>query len=86
MPCCQILYIAPDENGGGGNVPGKYFFLISPQKHRLWVLIRSALLNTHIICFNCKIRKILTLVLLNQICPDFANSVDPDQLDSEEAN
>ena len=29
---------------------------------------------------------LLTLVLLNQICPAFANSVDPDQLASEEAN
>ena len=28
----------------------------------------------------------LTLVLLNPICPAFANSVDPDQLASEEAN
>ena len=28
----------------------------------------------------------LTLVLLNRICPAFANSVDPDQLASEEAN
>ena len=29
---------------------------------------------------------ILTLVLLNPDMPDFANSVDPDQLASEEAN
>ena len=29
---------------------------------------------------------ILTFVLLNQICPAFANSVDLDQLVSEEAN
>ena len=29
---------------------------------------------------------ILTLVLLNPIYPAFANSVDPDQLASEEAN
>ena len=28
----------------------------------------------------------LTLVLLNPICPALANSVDPDQLASEEAN
>ena len=28
----------------------------------------------------------LTLVLLNRICPAFANSVDPDQLASEGAN
>ena len=28
----------------------------------------------------------LTLVLLNPDCPAFANSVDPDQLASEEAN
>ena len=31
-------------------------------------------------------RSILTLVLLNQDMPYFANSVDPDQFDSEEAN
>ena len=30
--------------------------------------------------------EMLTLILLNQTCPTFANSVDPDQLDSEEAN
>ena len=30
--------------------------------------------------------KSLTLVLLNLDCPAFANSVDPDQLASEEAN
>ena len=29
---------------------------------------------------------LLTLVLLNPICPPFANSVDPDQLASSEAN
>ena len=28
----------------------------------------------------------LTLLLLNMSCPVLANSVDPDQLDSEEAN
>ena len=33
------------------------------------------------------VANILTLVLLNpDICPAFANSVDPDQLASEEAN
>ena len=30
--------------------------------------------------------RLLTLVLLNRIYPTFANSVDPDQLASEEAN
>ena len=37
-------------------------------------------------CFHEEIRKILTLVLLNPDIPSFANSVDPDQLASEEAN
>ena len=31
-------------------------------------------------------RNILTLLLLNSTCPVLANSVDPDQLASEEAN
>ena len=31
------------------------------------------------------ISKVLTLLLLNTTCPDLANSVDPDQLASEEA-
>ena len=34
----------------------------------------------------CNITCMLTLVLLNRICPAFANSVDPGQLASEEAN
>ena len=32
------------------------------------------------------VHTILTLLLLNKICPILANSVDPDQLASEEAN
>ena len=35
---------------------------------------------------NCYRLKNLTLVLLNPDIPAFANSVDPDQLASEEAN
>ena len=38
-----------------------------------------------IICF-IRIASILTLLLLNTTCPVLANSVDPDQLASEEAN
>ena len=38
-------------------------------------------------CFFEKVRKLyLTLVLLNPICPAFANSIDLDQLASEEVN
>ena len=39
-------------------------------------------------CFNLFVifYHFLTLVLLNRIYPAFANSVDPDQLASEEAN
>ena len=33
-----------------------------------------------------KIRQFLLLLLLNMTCPVLANSVDPDQLASEEAN
>ena len=36
--------------------------------------------------FGDNSRKLLTLVLLNLDMPRFANSVDPDQLASEEAN
>ena len=36
--------------------------------------------------FEYKFRKFLTLLLLNTICPVLANSVDPDQFASEEAN
>ena len=54
-------------------------------------------MSTHNICFCGEIRKILseyprlsvamlTLVLLNPDISCFANSVDPDQLASEEAN
>ena len=35
---------------------------------------------------SCSVAEILTLVLLNLMYPAFANSVDPDQLASEEAN
>ena len=40
------------------------------------------------IIFNQFIQKgtVLTLLLLNMSCPVWANSVDPDQLASEEAN
>ena len=41
---------------------------------------------THEISFRGEIRKLLTLVLLNPDISCFANSVDPDQLASEEAN
>ena len=39
----------------------------------------------HLLNFSCKGKR-LTLVLLNPDIPCFANSVDPDQLASEEAN
>ena len=35
---------------------------------------------------NINTAKMLTLLLLNTTCPILANSVDPDQLASEEAN
>ena len=35
---------------------------------------------------NCKKKQNLILLLLNMTCPVLANSVDPDQLASEEAN
>ena len=48
-----------------GLVKGGYLvniFLISPRKHMLWVLIRSAsealLMSTNNICFHGEIRKI----------------------------
>ena len=38
------------------------------------------------LALNKMLDQYLTLVLLNPIYPDIANSVDPDQLASEEAN
>ena len=51
-------------------IQNEYFFLFL-HENILLVLNRSAL---------------LTLLLLNMTCPVLANSVDPDQLASEEAN
>ena len=39
-------------------------------------------MSTHTVCFRGEIRK----SCWTRICPAFANSVDPDQLASEEAN
>ena len=56
----NILYRSTDK-GYKANI-----FLISPRKHILWVLIRSALallMSTHNICFCGEIRKISVLLL-----------------------
>ena len=37
-------------------------FLISAQKHRSWVHLRTASVSTHHLCFRAKIRKIYTPV------------------------
>ena len=68
-----ILYffIAPDKRGYPQNsfflfLRKNMFFFISPQKHMLWVLIRSTskkhllevlLMSTHNICFLGEIKK-----------------------------
>ena len=44
------------------------------------------LLSTLNVCFCGDLRKALILLLLSMTCPVLANSVDPDQLASEEAN
>ena len=68
-----ILY---SENALAYIAPVKiFFFLISPRKHMLLALIKKRLAEAH-----------LTLLLLNTSYPVLANSVDPDQLASEEAN
>ena len=51
--------------------------------HQKW-LGDVVLMCTHNIPFNGEIT--VAFVLLNLICPAFTNSVDPDQLASEEAN
>ena len=40
--------------------------------------------NQNVVSCNCD--SLLTLLLLNTTCPVLANSVDPDQMASEEAN
>ena len=66
-------------------VSDKFSFFISLCKNvyvlgtYCWkLLIKMVLINTFII--------FLTLLLLNMTCPVLANSVDPDQLDSEDAH
>ena len=55
-----------------------YLVNISPQKHKLGTHLKR--LDGYVPDFK------LTLVLLNRLYHVFANSVDPDQLASEEAN
>ena len=38
-------------------------FLIFARKHRLWVLVRAVLTNTHSLCFRAKIRKYQSIYL-----------------------
>ena len=69
-PVLQYLYIGLDKSGYQVNI-----FYISPQKHMLWVLIRSTshgeirkisgkalLMSTHNICLRGEIRKISILL------------------------
>ena len=56
-------------------------------KHKM--LLVAKLIFSHMVKQNSVFRaysKQVTLLLLNTTCPVFANSVDPDQLASEEAN
>ena len=60
LDCHSVIGL--DKGGYPVNI-----FIISPQKHMLWVLIRSALargllMSTHNVCFCGEIRKISILL------------------------
>ena len=57
-------------------------FSLADFLHEMQVLF--SLKNQNVACCNCD--EHLTLHLLNTTCPVLANSLDPDQMASEEAN
>ena len=74
----------------------KCYFLQQPPSYscQIWAFQRMAVVGRlHYTCSCIKlyfmgdhVKENLTLLLLNTTCPVIANSVDPDQLASEEAN
>ena len=62
----------------------KYLSTIQIVADKIPESLTQILLNT--ILGKYSISNLLTLLLLNTACPVLANSVDPDQLASEEAN
>ena len=63
------------------------FFFKLPEQAQRFLKTRSYRLHfCEVQKYITAITRHLTLLLLNTICPVLANSVDPDQLASEEAN
>ena len=78
----------------------KPYFLWKIQNNKIFGLLQLIVISTKgtdrdvivilvsaLVCESCFVNPfMLTLLLLNTICPILANSVDPDQLASEETN
>ena len=62
-----------------------YYFIILFEKKNAKLIHTWCKFIAQYVLFSCYLLH-LTLLLLNTTCPVLANSVDPDQLASEEAN
>ena len=96
----MLWYSLEVPHQGASNKYPQHTFLLRNRKNILWVfpLIWSYTFHSYVYTFTCpslalvaifvKVFKseFLTLLLLIMSCPVLANSIDPDQLASEEAN